>query len=310
MYAALATSFASVERYARRRATWAARLDGCVALVGAYRREHPGGGLAKVYHYYRYHMSEPSLAGISRDRFVRGMLERGFSLELQPPRPRTTRSGARRFANRTRDLVVGCPDQGWVSDTTYYAMDSGRYHYLTFVLDVYTRRLLGWAASDSLRAEANVEALAMAIDTRGSATLRGRDVELTFHSDGGAQYLDRRLIAMLGDLAARSSMGIVAQENAFAERVNGIVKGEFPRHWPASRRSLDGLKRCVARAVATYNEVRPHDSLPGRLSPLAFERQYAHQGGDGYEVLIAKWDHEPLERTDESADREPAYGDP
>lgn len=306
VYAALGTSHATVTRYLRRRERYDVRLEACARLVDAYRREHPGGGLVKVYRYLRDVACAPEVAGISRERFVAGMQARGRITELpRAPHPKTTRAGRRPFRNLTRGLVVTRPDQVWVSDTTYYAMRRGAWAYLTFVVDVYTRCIVGYAASGSLKASANAAAVAMAIERRGVARLRGQDVGLILHSDGGGQYGAREVVEALRAVAASSSMGFVAQENAFAERINGTIKGEFLRHWPASRRSLDQLTSHLARAVTTYNAVRLHDGLPGRLSPERFEARLARGERFGYEVVIEEWNHDPYDSTAELAATQP-----
>ena len=221
------------------------------------------------------------------------MLARGRGLELTPPRPRTTHPGTRRFDNQTRGLLVTGPDRVWCSDTTYFRMASGSWAYLTFVLDVYTREVLGYAASDSLGAEANVAALRQAIGARGGARLAGLGVGVIFHTDGGKPFAEHNFLAVLGAVDGRSSMGFVAEENAFAERVNGIIEGEFLRHWPASGRSLRQLGLHLAHAVDIYNRVRLHDGLPGDVSPAAFAAGYAAGDHGEYVVEIKRWDHDP-----------------
>lgn len=310
MYAALGTSASTLSRFLGRQHDYARRLDACLPLVDAYRHDHPGGGLVKIYHYLRHHLAVPLVSGLSRDRFLHGMIERGRRLRLTAPKVKTTQSGAYRFDNQTRDLMVRRPDQLYVSDTTYYRMNSGLWHYITFVVDVYTRHILGYAVSADLKAAANTQALDMAIATRGAAHLRGQSRGVIFHSDGGRQFLDGEFLACLKTIAGSSSMGFVAQENAFAERVNGIIKGEFLAHWSASRRSLNKLELCVARAVGTYNTTRPHDRLPGRLSPLNFEREYATGLHREYEVLVKSWDHNPYSSPDRFTGTQPHHQTP
>lgn len=298
MYAALGTCHSTLIRYVRRRDRYVRQLDACAVRVDAYRRDHPGCGLRKLYRYLRSRSCDPVVEGLSRDRFVAGMLARGRGLTPLPSRPVTTRSGTQRFDNQTRGLIVAGPDQLWVSDTTYFRMRGGPFAYLTFVVDVYTRLILGYVASMSLGAEANVEALQMARDAAGAARLRGRDVKLVFHSDGAGQYGARDFVAALADIGAVSSMGFVAQENAFAERVNGIIKAEFLAHWPEARASLSKLRLCLAHAVDVYNTVRLHDGLPGDLSPRAFAAEYAGGMHRDYVIVVKEWDHNPYASTD------------
>jgi len=192
-----------------------------------------------------------------------------------------------------------------VSDTTYFKMNSGEWYYITFVLDVYSRVILGYAASDSLAADANVAAINMAIDHRGATRLQRESVNLEFHTDGGKQFIAKDFIESLERVKATSSMGFVAQENTFAERVNGIIKGEFLHHWSDSRSSLTQLNKRLAKAVNNYNNIRLHKGLPERICPADFEVKYADQHCEGYEVLVQEWNHNPYNPTDKFTGTQP-----
>lgn len=281
------------------------QLDLCAKLVDDYRLEHPGGGLVKIYDFLRYVISSAEVDRISRDRFVRGMIDRGRKLKLLPPKPKTTQSSSYRFDNQTRGMLVTGPNQLWVSDTTYFKMSSGVWHYITFVLDVYSRVILGYAASDSLAADANVAALNMAIEYRGAACLQRESMNLVFHTDGGKQFMAKDFIESLERVKATSSMGFVAQENAFAERVNGIIKGEFLYHWSDSRRSISLLNKRLTKAVKNYNTIRLHNGLPDRISPADFEAKYAEKHCEGYEVVVKEWNHDPYNSTDKFTGTQP-----
>lgn len=305
VYDALGTSHSTLSRYLKRRQWYSVQLDLCAKLVDDYRFEHPGGGLVKIYEFLRYIICSAEVENISRERFVRGMIDRGRILKLLPPKPKTTQSGSYRFDNQTRGMLVTGPDQLWVSDTTYFKMSSDEWHYITFVLDVYSRVILGYAASDSLAADANVAALNMAIECRGAACLQRESMNLVFHTDGGKQFIAKDFLESLERLKATSSMGFVAQENAFAERVNGIIKGEFLNHWPDSRRSISLLKKRLAKAVNNYNTIRLHNGLPDRICPADFEAKYAEEHSEGYEVIVKEWNHDPYNLTDKFTGTQP-----
>lgn len=298
MYKVLGTNHSTIIRHLERKQYYEHRLDLCLRLVDDYRLEHPGGGLVKIYEYLRYVALAPELIDISRERFVAGMKARGRILKLSAPRPRTTVSGHHRFVNRTRGLLIDGLDQLWVSDTTYYRMKSEVWFYLTFIIDVFSRRIIGFAASDSLATDANIEALQMAIDIRGARLITRQEMKLIFHSDAGRQYSAKEFLECLKIVEADSSMGFVAQENAYAERVNGIIKGEFLKHWPVSRRSISKLKLSLARAVNNYNTLRIHNSLPGRICPSKFEDEYTKGNRCGYATTVKEWNHNPYISTD------------
>lgn len=305
IYEALGTSHSTLFRYRKRRERYDKQLDLCAKLVDDYRLEHPGGGLVKIYEFLRYVICSAEVDSVSRDRFVRGMIDRGRRLKLLPPKPKTTQPGSYRFDNQTRDMLVTGPNQLWVSDTTYFAMNSGEWHYITFVLDVYSRVILGYAASDTLAADANVAALNMAIKYRGVACLQRASMNLVFHTDGGKQFMAKDFIESLARVHASSSMGFVAQENAFAERVNGIIKGEFLSHWSDARRSISQLNKRLSNAVKNYNTIRLHNGLPGRMCPTVFEAKYAEAHCDGYEVVVKEWNHDPYNSTDKFTGAQP-----
>ena len=105
-------------------------------------------------------------------------------------------------------------------------------------------------------------------------------------------------------------MGFVAEENAFAERVNGTIKNEFLRHWPRSRSSLAKLSLHLAHAVDVYNRVRLHDGLPSDLSPGGFAAAYAEGGHRDYVVEVKVWRHDPYASPDRLAPPQPASQSP
>ena len=136
---------------------------------------------------------------------------------------------------------------------------------MVFIVDLYTKVIWGYQVSDHLRAEANIKALRMAL--RGSRYWKG----LIHHSDRGSQFIDSTYGDILNDHGIHASMGQAAWENAYAERVNGIIKNEYLKYKTIS--SLQGLKKATAYAVSHYNNKSIHRSLPGKQSPAEFEKQ-------------------------------------
>jgi transposase InsO family protein len=160
--------------------------------------------------------------------------------------------------------VTSGPNQVWQSDITYFNL-GGRFYYLTFIIDAYTRRTVGWAASDSLRADANIEALQMALKRFSAVELQ----DCVHHSDRGTQYTDSRYLKLLRTHGLQVSMGRKATDNAFAERINGVIKNEYLTPWAPS--SFRELKKRTKQAVNDYNTKRHHGAL-GRCSPVEYER--------------------------------------
>src|SRR5699024_4381167 len=222
--------------------------------------------------------------GMGRDKFCE--VFKGLGYGVAPPRNpvRTTIPAHKVFENLIEGRLVSGPRQGWQSDITYIKVGD-RFYYLTFILDVYTRRIVGWASS-KVRAEANLRALQMALTGVSCEKLAG----LVHHSDRGSQYTDGRYLKLLRSQAISISMGRKATDNAFAERINGVIKNEYLIPWaPTSYRQL---KRYSIRAVADYNTKRHHGAL-GRRSPAAYEHACRQQREHKRKVEVIRSENTP-----------------
>ena len=230
-------------------------------IVEELRGDHPRMGARQM-----YRMVEPRTMG--RDKFVALCAEWGMLLERRPSPIRTTNSlGVTRFENLLNDLELSHPNQVWSSDITYYELVDG-VCYLTFIMDIFTRRILGHSISRSLRTEeTTIPALRQALRLR-----KGMDLgSLIFHSDGGGQYYCKEFIKLLRSSGIRSSMCEHAWENPYSERVNGIIKNDYLKPWGVD--TYPKARTQVPRAVKLYNGERLHSSL-GHVSPIAFEQAW------------------------------------
>jgi putative transposase len=144
-------------------------------------------------------------------------------------------------------------EQVWVADITYLPTQ-GRFVYLSLVTDAYSRKIVGWHVHDSLQTEQVAQALKMALRTRQS------DQRLVHHSDRGIQYCSSYYQAIHSRHGLHCSMtdGYDCYQNALAERVNGILKGELLLHRPVD---LEQARRMVRESIEIYNAERPHLSL-------------------------------------------------
>ncbi len=142
--------------------------------------------------------------------------------------------------------------------------------YASFVIDVFSRRIVGWRVSSTLRAELALDALEMAIWSRGSQALKG----LVHHSDRGVQYLAIRYTERLADAGAVRSVGSRGDsyDNALAESVVGLFKTELIR-MKGPWRTLEQVELAMARWVDWYNNRRLHTSI-GNLPPAEHEAAY------------------------------------
>lgn len=198
---------------------------------------------------------------MGRDRFVAYMMEAGFRLKRPRNFKRTTYAGGVNYPNLIKGMKVNKPGVIWQSDTTYIRMGE-KFCYATFIMDVYSKKIVGHCLSQSLHVTANVKALKRALDNHSAPQIH--------HSDRGSQYGAKVYTDLLSKHSTKISMGLIAQDNAYAERLNRTIKEEYLGHWSAG--NFDQLKHQVNKAVNNYNRKRGHNSLK-RLTPTDFENQ-------------------------------------
>jgi transposase InsO family protein len=210
-----------------------------------------------------YRLIQPQLIG--RDKFERFCFENGFRVRYPVNYQRTTdSSGVTRFDNLLEGLEVTRVNQVWVSDITYYRLVD-RFYYLTFIMDLFTRKIVGHHGSSSLRTEhTTIPALNMAMNKRKGVNLTG----LILHSDGGGQYYSKKFLLITSKAGIINSMCESVYENPHAERLNGIIKNQYVI--PYQPASYQGLIKALSKAVRMYNEQKPHRALKG-LTPIEFE---------------------------------------
>jgi putative transposase len=216
-------------------------------------------------------LSRESVA-VGRDRVARLMAELNLFGVVRGKTPRTTTPATTEA--RPADLVERvfealAPNRLWVADLTYVATWAGTV-YASFVIDVFSRRIVGWRVSSTLRAELALGALEMAIWSRGSKALKG----LVHHSDRGVQYLAIRYTERLADAGAVRSVGSRGDsyDNALAESVVGLFKTELIR-MKGPWRTLEQVELATAQWVDWYNQRRLHSSI-GNLPPAEYEAAY------------------------------------
>lgn len=228
-----------------------------VRLMEQTREIHPGMGLRTM-----YDMLQPE--GIGRDNFVALGLREGFRLKVLEKYIRTTYSVWSRYRNLLGDKWFTGVNQLWSSDITYvYSLN--RFYYLSLIMDVYSRRIVGYCLADNMRAENNLKALKMALDLRGSNHYQN---QLIHHSDKGAQYVSDIYIETLVAYGIKISMCNEVYENTHIERVNDTIKNQYLNRMHVANEHQ--LKQKVDQVIKTYNTIRPHQSL-SRLSPVMYE---------------------------------------
>ena len=171
-----------------------------------------------------------------------------------------------------RDFTAAEPNALWVADLTYVSMWSG-FCYVAFVIDVFSRFIVGWRVSRSLHADLALDALEMAIWRRRRHDLTG----LVHHSDRGIQYTAIRYTDRLEEIGAMRSVGSRGDsyDNALAEAVNGLYKAEII-HRQGPWRSLEHVELATAGWVDWWNYRRLHSAI-GNLPPAEYEALYHRQ---------------------------------
>jgi len=219
---------------------------------------------------------------IGRDQVARLMRQLGIrGVSRQRRKVFTTRADP--AALRPPDLVrrdfTACrPNALWVTDLTYVPTRSGM-AYVCFIVDAFSRRIVGWRVAAHMRTEMVLDALEMARAARGA----GRLVGLIAHSDAGSQFTSVRFTERLDEIGARPSIGTVADsyDNALAETVNGLYKAECVYGPDATGwDDVSHLELATLGWVHWFNHERLHSHC-GDIPPAEFEAAfYAAQQAD------------------------------
>lgn len=210
-----------------------------------------------------------------RDQVARVMRLVGLQGATRTRKVRTTRPAV--VEQRPADLVnrtfaAAAPNRLWVSDLTYVWTVRG-FVYTAFIVDAFSRAIVGWRVMASLRAELALDALEMAIWARGPGL-----ADLVHHSDRGVQYLSIRYTERLAEAEAVSSVGSRGDsyDNALAETVNGLYKAELIHRHAGPWRSVEEVELATADWVDFWNHRRLHSAC-GDIPPAEFEAAYHAQ---------------------------------
>jgi len=231
-----------------------------IPLINEIRSDHPRMSARDI-----YFKLQPICMG--RDQFERFCMDSGYRIkQLKNYRVTTNSLGVTRFNNLIKDIKVTRVNQVFVSDITYYDLGDSTC-YLTLIMDLFNREIVGWSESDNLRTESTtIPALHKLINVRGRANLNCAII----HSDGGGQYYCNEFKDLTKELHMLNSMTEEkVYENAHAERLNGIIKNNYLYPYgPKDRRSL---KKLLDKAVYMYNTGKPHKALR-KLTPSEFKK--------------------------------------
>ena len=177
-----------------------------------------------------------------------------------------------------RKFTAAAPNRLWVADLTYVKTHSG-WVYVAFIVDVFSRMVVGWQASRSLKSDLAIDALEMAVFNRKR---QGADLSaLIHHSDRGVQYLSVRYSDRLADNTIVASVGSKGDsyDNALVESFNGLYKWELI-YKQGPWRGLDDVEFATLTYVDWFNHRRLHGEIehgPGFTTPAAFEAAHYSQ---------------------------------
>ncbi len=213
--------------------------------------------------------------GVGRGHVARLMREAGIQGAKRRGRPwGTTKAdpeGARRPDLVDRDFTAQRPNELWVADFTYLRTWAGMV-FFSFVIDVFSRKVVGWQLATNMRTDLVLDALRMALGLRSP----GADVALVHHSDRGSQYTSAEFTQELDDNAVLGSLGSTgdAYDNALAESFVDSFKTELiaDRTW----RSVEQAELAIVEWVSWFNNERLHSSI-GDIPPAEFEALYVDQ---------------------------------
>jgi putative transposase len=224
--------------------------------IANIRIDHKRMGGRKLFFKLEEFMAEHEIK-MGRDAFFDLLRDRNLLVKQRKSYHITTNSKhwMKKYPNLIKDVEPLGPNHIWVSDITYWKTRAG-YYYISFITDAYSRKIVGYHVADTMEAVESVTALKMALKT-----LNPDVTGLIHHSDRGSQYCSAVYVKTLEKRGVKISMTENGDplENAIAERVNGIIKGEYLFDYEIE--SVSKAKEVLKSVVKLYNDERPHLSL-------------------------------------------------
>ncbi|MDD3773572.1 MAG: IS3 family transposase [Weeksellaceae bacterium] len=232
--------------------------------VKQIRSNHPRLGTRKLYEKLQPFMLENSIK-MGRDVLFDLLSANHLLVIKRKRRIQTTNSyhWLRKYPNLIKNLVPTRPNELWVSDITYWKINTNEHLYISFITDAYSHKIVGWQVAETLEAIQSIAALQKALSAfEGAESL----LPLTHHSDRGIQYCSKEYVKLLQDYNIQISMTENGDplENAIAERVNGIIKEEYLDAYEVN--NIKEAKELLDSVINLYNDDRPHMSI-SNLTP-------------------------------------------
>lgn len=237
--------------------------DLCEQIERVWEEHHRVYGVPKMWR--QLHIEGIKIARCTVERLMRRL---GIAGAVRGQKPRTTipdEAAARPADLVQRNFTATRPNQLWVADLTYVATWLG-FIYVAFVIDVFSRKIVGWRVSRSLRSDLALDALEQALYARPDTS------HLVHHSDRGVQYLSIRYTERLAEAGIAPSVGSVGDsyDNALAETIIGLYKTEVIHH-SGPWRNMDHVEFATLDWVDWFNNRRLLEPL-GYIPPAEFEK--------------------------------------
>jgi len=227
--------------------------------VSKIRNRHSRMGTRKLYDKLQIFLNEHQIK-MGRDALFNLLSANYMLVRKRKRRIHTTQSfhWLRKYPNLIRGFIPTSPNQLWVSDITYWKINSSHV-YISFITDAFSHKIVGCHVAETLESVETIQALKMAI----SILNKGKEdhIELIHHSDRGVQYCHHKYVKLLQDNGIKISMTENGDplENAIAERVNGIMKDEYLEDYSVN--NIKEAKEVLSFVIKLYNEERPHNSI-------------------------------------------------
>jgi len=235
------------------------------------RKNHPRIGTRKLYIMMESFMLEHQIK-IGRDALFDLLSEHQLLVRRRKRKIITTQSHhwLKKYPNLIENFTPTAPNQLYVSDITYWKIDNDDL-YISFITDVYSHKIVGYNVAETMEAVESIKALEMAL----LEIEKGEN--LIHHSDRGSQYCSFKYVKLLQDYGAKISMTQTGDplDNAVAERVNGILKGEYLECYTVD--NFNQAQELLDAVVKLYNQERPHMSI-GNLVPEKVHNQELMKG--------------------------------
>ena len=225
-------------------------------MIKEIRKFHPRLGGRKLFIKLKKPFEEQGIK-MGRDAFFNLLRNNNILIKRRKQYHITTNSKhwMKKYTNLIKNIDALGPNHIWVSDITYWKIKE-KHYYISFITDAFSRKIVGYQVAETMEAAESVIALKMAISNL-NPSVNG----IIHHSDRGSQYCSSKYVKVLKKRGIEISMTENGDplENAIAERINGIIKGEYLFDYEI--KNLTKAKEVLKSVVKLYNEDRPHSSI-------------------------------------------------